>query len=419
MAFNLNFGEFLQRISAAASQPHLTLQDVEAREMEAFNELHSGNVTAAVRLYTQLINQLEIQLRRSEDPESANPTEQKDEDDNGTPSDERAELEAKLLQLKDQRYALQLAHEINPEFTFRDAAMATRAMQGRGAFDPGDFPEDRDEQERMRFLAANQSRILYFWRLHVPFNFVILALGLFFASSFDDICTLQLKIVLFSYLAFLPLNYFVIMLIQRRLHEIGDDLEMLDHIHSHSFRHSLWPQPTLSSRIATFLQWFIFLGRIAWIIAGLYVITNVPQDCPDGSLDSMLYIVIFFGNLNEWAIIGMFLTALAVLIVCCPCVSYLLYYVYDEYQKQKPVGMRKNELKKLPERKYKVGMIDGDDDPICVVCQLEFEEGEVVRQLPCEGQHTFHKECVDTWLKRNEYLPTLQDSFWQKEAEAL
>jgi hypothetical protein len=47
------------------------------------------------------------------------------------------------------------------------------------------------------------------------------------------------------------------------------------------------------------------------------------------------------------------------------------------------------------------------DDPIvpaaigretCPICILDFEEGDDVRVLPCEGKHQFHQACVDPWL---------------------
>ncbi|XP_027364453.1 probable E3 ubiquitin-protein ligase XERICO [Abrus precatorius] len=57
-------------------------------------------------------------------------------------------------------------------------------------------------------------------------------------------------------------------------------------------------------------------------------------------------------------------------------------------------------------RRLKVDHLD------CRVCLSEFEEGENVRNLNCK--HTFHKDCLDQWLKqycatcplcRNKVLP--------------
>ena len=34
----------------------------------------------------------------------------------------------------------------------------------------------------------------------------------------------------------------------------------------------------------------------------------------------------------------------------------------------------------------------------CPICIVDFEEGDDLRLLPCEGKHKFHQDCVDPWL---------------------
>merc|ERR1711998_702556 len=43
------------------------------------------------------------------------------------------------------------------------------------------------------------------------------------------------------------------------------------------------------------------------------------------------------------------------------------------------------------------------DGKACSICMEDFEVGSVVRTLPCF--HTFHKDCVDKWLKRQLTCP--------------
>ncbi len=34
---------------------------------------------------------------------------------------------------------------------------------------------------------------------------------------------------------------------------------------------------------------------------------------------------------------------------------------------------------------------------MCVICMCDFEEGELLRSLPCN--HVYHVECIDPWLR--------------------
>ncbi|CED83911.1 Predicted E3 ubiquitin ligase [Phaffia rhodozyma] len=39
-----------------------------------------------------------------------------------------------------------------------------------------------------------------------------------------------------------------------------------------------------------------------------------------------------------------------------------------------------------------------DVEESCPICLLEFEDGDGIRVLPCQGSHRFHKDCIDSWL---------------------
>ncbi|MES1917796.1 MAG: hypothetical protein MHM6MM_009502, partial [Cercozoa sp. M6MM] len=44
-----------------------------------------------------------------------------------------------------------------------------------------------------------------------------------------------------------------------------------------------------------------------------------------------------------------------------------------------------------------------DDRRTCRVCLCEYEEGDMLKTLPCF--HGFHSECIDPWLRNNPSCP--------------
>ncbi|KAF8973252.1 RING-7 protein [Flammula alnicola] len=48
----------------------------------------------------------------------------------------------------------------------------------------------------------------------------------------------------------------------------------------------------------------------------------------------------------------------------------------------------------------------------CPICIVDFEEGDDIRVLPCEGKHCFHQNCVDPWLlKLSSSCPICRQDF--------
>jgi hypothetical protein len=39
-----------------------------------------------------------------------------------------------------------------------------------------------------------------------------------------------------------------------------------------------------------------------------------------------------------------------------------------------------------------------DDQLVCPICVDEWQDGDDIRILPCDGRHRFHRECIDPWL---------------------
>ncbi|XP_010906327.1 E3 ubiquitin ligase BIG BROTHER-related [Elaeis guineensis] len=66
-------------------------------------------------------------------------------------------------------------------------------------------------------------------------------------------------------------------------------------------------------------------------------------------------------------------------------------------------GLSADRIASLPSVNFKAGsMQDGNTDQ-CVICRLEYEDGESLVVLSCK--HTYHSECINKWLQINKVCP--------------
>jgi E3 ubiquitin-protein ligase BIG BROTHER-like protein len=49
----------------------------------------------------------------------------------------------------------------------------------------------------------------------------------------------------------------------------------------------------------------------------------------------------------------------------------------------------------------------GISEQICVICQCDYEDGDVLLTTPCV--HNFHKECVAKWFEKNSKCPLCKE----------
>ena len=64
-------------------------------------------------------------------------------------------------------------------------------------------------------------------------------------------------------------------------------------------------------------------------------------------------------------------------------------------------GLNPQALRKLRQYAFNKTEMKADE---CSVCMEAFETGEMLRELPMCG-HTFHKDCVDLWLRQHASCP--------------
>lgn len=91
--------------------------------------------------------------------------------------------------------------------------------------------------------------------------------------------------------------------------------------------------------------------------------------------------------------------------------SKLFRLVEEELHKQenKTDGLDEDEWNDIPESTFRPQDVQTEasvlqQSPMCPVCQNNFAEGEVVKELRCN--HSFHKNCLKQWVDHNKTCPT-------------
>ena len=75
------------------------------------------------------------------------------------------------------------------------------------------------------------------------------------------------------------------------------------------------------------------------------------------------------------------------------------------------IQIAQQKIDALPVVKFQSACVEkdcNDCDNKCLVCISEYEDGESLRQLPCN--HCFHKDCVDEWLSKKDVCPYCRTS---------
>ncbi|XP_024031925.1 E3 ubiquitin ligase BIG BROTHER-related [Morus notabilis] len=66
-------------------------------------------------------------------------------------------------------------------------------------------------------------------------------------------------------------------------------------------------------------------------------------------------------------------------------------------------GLSASGIASLPSVNYKTGSSQSGSNDSCVICRLDYEDGETLTLLSCK--HSYHPECINNWLKINKVCP--------------
>lgn len=66
-------------------------------------------------------------------------------------------------------------------------------------------------------------------------------------------------------------------------------------------------------------------------------------------------------------------------------------------------GLSADSIASLPSVNYKSGSSQNGSNDSCVICRLDYEDGETLTLLSCK--HSYHSDCINNWLKINKVCP--------------
>ncbi|KAL0539239.1 hypothetical protein IC582_023422 [Cucumis melo] len=66
-------------------------------------------------------------------------------------------------------------------------------------------------------------------------------------------------------------------------------------------------------------------------------------------------------------------------------------------------GLSADTIASLPSINFKAGSDQTGSNDSCVICRLDFEDGETLTVLSCK--HSYHSDCITNWLKINKVCP--------------
>ena len=87
--------------------------------------------------------------------------------------------------------------------------------------------------------------------------------------------------------------------------------------------------------------------------------------------------------------------------------NFILKKVMEQHaQNHRPPPANEDTIAQLPSIHVKIANLGEHVD--CAICQDEYKEDELVKQLPCH--HLFHPACIENWLKVNGTCPVCRHS---------
>lgn len=115
-------------------------------------------------------------------------------------------------------------------------------------------------------------------------------------------------------------------------------------------------------------------------------------------------------NLGYGIVLYYYIFVLLPFLICCLCVPVVLLLIYFFGDRSR--GTSQNIINNIPVTKYvrRTDLMPNENNEVCPICLDEFVQDQDVKIFPCNGQHMYHKTCIDKWLTINTTCPVCRSN---------
>lgn len=166
--------------------------------------------------------------------------------------------------------------------------------------------------------------------------------------------------------------------------------------------------------IKNYLSWFTTIWFICgWIwFAQASGVCDEPVDDADGcALFKLSEGLLIYSCIASVAVYILYCLMLPVIMLLAPILIHMIRMVQPANDPQRLATQQ--QLNSMPVVTYKTDLIADADHRDCSMCLNDFEEGDLLRRLPCSAAqpHYFHVKCIDPWLLIKPECPNCRHPF--------
>lgn len=145
-----------------------------------------------------------------------------------------------------------------------------------------------------------------------------------------------------------------------------------------------------------FTRFGVLVVLTGWLIYGnvLYYNKSDPKQCDNGFRTGMfLMILLGYFEMSKCCCMSLFV---------CVLLPYLV-LIYRRAAQPRWMPAAPQFIKNLAKTRF--ANLTHKAQDMCPICMVDFKETDEITPLPCDEKHYFHRDCIKSWLEKNNICP--------------